>query len=499
LSEDVEAVLVFRSDRHSGVVIEKGDWKGIAVFPPAVPSDDVMQHRVAKKRYDDLQTDIDAEDLLREWGDPEGHTLVEYIEVEAEAEDRQGLGEDLPDIIPVERLARPKKNRKAAKTVFKPKPPYSRRNYPKPDDAKPNKIKLRDLRSYDHIVVSFSGGKDSVACALHLLELGVDPKRIELWHQAVDGKPGVAERFWDWPCTESYCEAFAKAFGMRLLFQWKDGGYLGELTRRNVPTAPTTFQTLNGREITTGGEGKPATRLVFPALSADLMTRWCSAYLKIDVAKKVFSNDPRFNGKKTLVLTGERREESGNRARYEDVTDYASTQTRTVHQWRAVLGWFEQDVWEIFEKYRVRPHPAYHLGWSRVSCLPCIFGNPDQWASVRDLTPEVFARLAGLEDKFYAASQKIPDHPWSAENQKARHLRSEKRDEPFKPKSFDGFLRSGESLAEAADRGTSFILPAWRKNVALAMSEHYDQDVILGPDESWETPVGAYKHSGGPT
>jgi hypothetical protein len=54
-------------------------------------------------------------------------------------------------------------------------------------------------------------------------------------------------------------------------------------------------------------------------------------------------------------------------------------------------------------------------------------------------------------------------------------------------------------LAEAADRGTSFILPAWRKNVALAMSEHYDQNVILSPGETWETPVGAYKHSGGPT
>jgi 3'-phosphoadenosine 5'-phosphosulfate sulfotransferase (PAPS reductase)/FAD synthetase len=222
--------------------------------------------------------------------------------------------------------------------------------------------------------------------------------------------------------------------------------------------------------------------------------------VKIDVAKKVFGNDPRFNGRKTLVLTGERRQESGNRARYEDVTDYASTQTRTVHQWRAVLGWFEQDVWEIFEKYRVRPHPAYHLGWSRVSCLPCIFGNSDQWAAVRDIAPEVFARFATLEDKFYSASQSIKEHPWSIENQKIRWYASkETRDRPFKASIFDGYLRSGESLTEAADRGTSFIEPAWRKHIALAMSEHYDQNVILGPGETWETPVGAYKHSGGPT
>ncbi|EGQ60476.1 hypothetical protein GGI1_00690 [Acidithiobacillus sp. GGI-221] len=29
-----------------------------------------------------------------------------------------------------------------------------------------------DIQSYDHILVAFSGGKDSLACLLHLLELG---------------------------------------------------------------------------------------------------------------------------------------------------------------------------------------------------------------------------------------------------------------------------------------------------------------------------------------
>jgi hypothetical protein len=35
---------------------------------------------------------------------------------------------------------------------------------------------------YDHVVVAFSGGKDSTAAFLHLLECNIPKSRIELWH-----------------------------------------------------------------------------------------------------------------------------------------------------------------------------------------------------------------------------------------------------------------------------------------------------------------------------
>lgn len=489
-------------------------WEGFAAFG-------WTQGEEAEQRFEALHNDVDVEDLMREWGDAQGTELQSFIafvghHVTAE------LGhttmsepvEDLPDLILPADLVRhrpggPKKP--AKKRAAKAPPlevPYVPRAFPAHPDSEPDDVKLLPLEAYDHIVVSFSGGKDSVAVYLYLLELGLRPERIELWHQAVDGRPHQATRLWDWPCTEGYCEAFAKAFGSRLLYQWKEGGYLGELLRRAVPTAPTTFQLPDGREVTTGGRGDPGTRLVFPAMAADLMTRWCSAYLKIDVAKKVFTNDPRFEGKKTLILTGERRQESGNRSKYASATDYGSTLTRTVHQWRAVLPWFEEDVWEIMRRYRVRPHPAYFLGWSRVSCLPCIFGNPDQWATVREVTPEVFNRLATLEDKFYAASQQLPTHSWSLANQRRRYeadeaKRASKPDyvpHPFKPKAFDGYLRAGQSLREAADQGTSYFTEDMMPWLRLGLSESYPQALmIVPPAEEWELPIGAGKHSGGPT
>jgi len=46
-----------------------------------------------------------------------------------------------------------------------------------------------DLDSFDHIILAFSGGKDSQACVLDLLERGADKSKMELWHHAVDGNP----------------------------------------------------------------------------------------------------------------------------------------------------------------------------------------------------------------------------------------------------------------------------------------------------------------------
>ncbi len=53
-----------------------------------------------------------------------------------------------------------------------------------------------DLRSYDTIILAFSGGKDSVACLLTLIEAGVPSERIELHHHDVNGQ---GRSFIDWP------------------------------------------------------------------------------------------------------------------------------------------------------------------------------------------------------------------------------------------------------------------------------------------------------------
>ena len=454
---------------------------------------------------------------------------------------------------------------------------------------KPNTGTLLPFDQYDLIIVSFSGGKDSVACLLHLLDQGVPVEKIELWHQAVDGKPGVAERFFDWPITEAYCKAFAQAFNLPIRFQWRENGFLGEMLKGEIeeglyftvgsnaitgyfifnedgtvwatrnyynathyetqddaemaqamlppegtelpryynddevasldrklkkrqeqargikdkkarakalekadewftkqfaplimpaphrvtvatprPTAQVGFELSEGGIAAgdvghAGGTGAPGVRLQFPDPVVNLSTRWCSSNLKIDVADLTITNDPRFSKGKFLLITGERRQESNNRAKYAEIeTHKKTTKERRVDQWRPVLDYKEEDVWAIMEKWRVRPHPAYFLGWGRLSCMSCIFGNEDQWASIKAIAPHLFDRILHYERRFQKTIQR------------------------------------GGDIAHLASQGTSYV-PDDPEFISMAMGEALDVEyVILGDGEEWILPNGAYKKTGGP-
>ncbi len=229
-----------------------------------------------------------------------------------------------------------------------------------------------DLRSYDRIVVAFSGGKDSVACLLTLLEAGVPQDRIDVYHHDVDGR---GPSFMDWPCTTAYCRAVASALGVPLYLSWKEGGFLREMLRDAAPTAPICFETPEGKVGRVGGHGPAGTRLRFPQVSADLGQRWCSAYLKIDVMAALVRNQDRFLDSRTLIVTGERAQESRARAGYAtfepDRTDTRQglRRRRNVDHWRPVHSLREDEVWDILRRHGIVPAPAYRLGWSRLSCI----------------------------------------------------------------------------------------------------------------------------------
>jgi 3'-phosphoadenosine 5'-phosphosulfate sulfotransferase (PAPS reductase)/FAD synthetase len=330
-------------------------------------------------------------------------------------------------------------------------------------DRRPNTAAIRDLDWYDWFLVSFSGGKDSVALALGLLKKGVARERIVLMHQHVDGEPGVDLPFMDWPCTEGYCRAFAKATGLRLLFQWRHGGFHRELLKQDAMIAPVSFEYLGGGIGTAGGvRGKVSTRRLFPQVTADLSKRWCSPSLKIDVAAMAINNEPAFKGKRLLFLSGERGQESAARSRYAEMECHRThTTSRHVDHWRAVIDWSEQQVWDIMREFKVMPHPAYRLGWGRVSCLACIFGLPDQWASVRKIAPAIFDRIARYE------------------------------------RGFGKTIHKGKSVVDLANRGTPYPECYDPELVALAMSRDYPAHPAL--TDNWTLPAGAFKHCGGPS
>jgi 3'-phosphoadenosine 5'-phosphosulfate sulfotransferase (PAPS reductase)/FAD synthetase len=250
------------------------------------------------------------------------------------------------------------------------------------------------------ILVAFSGGKDSIAMVLYLLSLGIKRSRIILHHHLVDGNE---ENLFDWPCTESYCIAFAKAFNLTLLFSYRKGGIAREIYRNNEPKQDIYFQIDQSGPymIAPSNKKRTNTRLKFPALSPSLMIRWCSATVKIEVLRTSIVHNPDYNNTGSLfVLTGERREESANRAKYADVEVHATnTKSRKVITWRPIIDWSEQQVWRIIQHHNVQPHPAYMLGWSRCSCQLCIFSDPDLWATINKITPHKVEKIASIESE----------------------------------------------------------------------------------------------------
>lgn len=319
---------------------------------------------------------------------------------------------------------------------------------------------LLPLEEYNHIIVLFSGGKDSAAAFFRLLELGVPKERIEIWHHSIDG--GHPDRKMDWPVTENYVRSFAEAEDVRLRVSSRINGFWGEVYRvgasypieyedndGSIKTCPLTEKQVVSEQLREQilSSLKPELqaqlkelgfRMKFPAKSGDLSRRWCSAYLKIDVAKSVICNleslgnvgkfpakssiasgryrSPQLKREvgdsvlrnldtlqatrhdtKILVVSGERRGESAGRAKYNEMEFHRTNATarahRLVHQWRAVIDYSERDVWEVLRRHNVVPHPCYACGWNRCSCALCIFGLPCHWAGIRELFPEEYEKV----------------------------------------------------------------------------------------------------------
>ncbi len=325
-------------------------------------------------------------------------------------------------------------------------------------------LSLAEFLTYDRILIGFSGGKDSLACLLYMLALGVPRDRIELHHHEVDGREGST--LMDWPCTPAYCRAVAKAFELPLYFSWKVGGFEGEMGRKDAPTGPTRFEVPSGAVVMTGGRSKKkSTRGLFPQVSADLSVRWCSAYLKIMIMDALIRNQARFLDKRTLVITGERGEESTARSKYAMFEPHRADnregrRPRHVDHYRPVLRWVEREVWAIIERHRVNPHPCYRLGFGRCSCAACIFGSKHQWASLRAANPAQFHGVARKE----AATGKT--------------------------------IQRKLSVVQLADQGTPYVMND--ADVRAALATTWNEPVILPPG-AWKLPRGAYGDSTGPT
>lgn len=168
---------------------------------------------------------------------------------------------------------------------------------------------------------------------------------------------------------------------------------------------------------------------------------------------------------RTLVLSGERGEESKQRAGYAilepDKSDLRNGKKimRYVDRYRPIRDWTERRIWDLLEKYRVRPHPCYFMGFGRCSCKFCIFGNANQFASAACISHQNFSQLVQFE------------------------------------KEFGYTLKRDTDLSTLIKKGVPYhdITPELAR---LATS--YQSDIFIPYSQQWELPAGAFKKCGGP-
>ena len=120
-------------------------------------------------------------------------------------------------------------------------------------------------------------------------------------------------------------------------------------------------------------------------------------------------------------------------------------------------------MWDILRRHGIVPAPAYRLGWSRLSCIGCIFGNPDQWASLRFLAPDWFERIASYEDAF----GRTINRSWG--------------------------------IRALADRGRPYQALIAQPGLARRALNHAWAEPVLVRPAAWQMPAGAFGKSTGPS
>lgn len=219
-----------------------------------------------------------------------------------------------------------------------------------------------DLASYDRIIVSSSGGKDSQAMLDYVVarcrHLGITD-RLEVVHSDL----GRAE----WAGTQEVAAAQAAHYGLFLqVVKRSQGDILDHVRNRGRWPSPS--------------------------------NRYCTSDHKRDQIAKVIRQT---REGRVLDCVGLRAEESPARAKRATLTrnKRLTTKGRTVDTWLPILDWTEGQVWDRIRQAGTPHHWAYDIGMPRLSCVLCIFAPKAALVLAGKHNPELLDEYIRIEDE----------------------------------------------------------------------------------------------------
>lgn len=245
-------------------------------------------------------------------------------------------------------------------------------------------------------VFSYSGGKDSTAMYLLGMEQGWDFLPVfadtgnehEITYDYVRDLPartGGPEIRW-------VKADFAEAIERKRRFvaeKWAQGGVPRDRVDRALAVLrPTGVPFLDLCML----KGR------FPSARA----RFCSSELKhVPVFEQVVA--PLLEAGETVISwQGVRAEEGRRRAALPKLERLGGG----LFNWRPLLRWTWQDVFEIHRRRGVEPNPLYMMGCGRVGCMPCIHARKGEIANIGARFPEHVERIAEWERLVSEASKR---------------------------------------------------------------------------------------------
>lgn len=215
----------------------------------------------------------------------------------------------------------------------------------------------------DRVIVSVSGGKDSVAASLHLRDLGITHDRIFL------------DTGWEHPDLYTHLDYLDQVLGP---------------IKRIKPSIPNigndVLPEVEAIEALVGSSPSAFIRwtvrkIMFPSR----VRRWCTQELKVrPFLRYVESLD-----QDIVNVVGIRAEESVARSRLPERELMPGAEH--IEVWRPIIRWTEAEVIAIHKRHGVRPCPLYLQGSTRVGCWPCIQSNKGELSELAKDTQRVMA------------------------------------------------------------------------------------------------------------
>lgn len=223
---------------------------------------------------------------------------------------------------------------------------------------------MLDLRQFNKILISVSGGKDSHAMLWLVRDLadrqGVPRDRLLAMY---------ADTGMEWHNAGKHVQTLCKAAGIELA---------------TVHPVRPMLETFKGRIKTPQFRPFPHTKC-----------RFCTSYHKVDPLDKLAR---RFLSK-LLKVTGERWSESKARSTYTEFVSVPrlNSRERQVFGWRPMLTFSEADIWSMVRDTGVSRHVCYDMESTRLGCAGCIFSKDHELRIEMRENPHIYEALDRLE------------------------------------------------------------------------------------------------------